>query len=316
MVRGLLRGDERFAVTGASGWLGRTALELLAEVLEPVNLGEQVAGYASEAKTVSLQNGCRVPLRPLQELPTLVPAPTHILHFAYLTRDRLADLGVAAYARANIAISTTLAGAVERLRPRGVFSISSGAVYGPGRVLHHDVESEPYGSLKHVEEMVLRQAADDAASRSVTARVFSLSGPYMTKPALYALGDLILQAMAPGPVVIHARHPVHRSYCAAADVVALGLASLMSDDDPVDMIFDSGGEVVELGQLAEAVLRVLGRPHTAVRRSWDLDADPDRYVGDGATMSRLAARHGLRLQPLDEQVRTTAAYLIGTRGSE
>lgn len=309
LVRSLLSGQERFAVTGASGWLGRTTLELLAGALGPERFRDQVAGFASTSRTVTLRDATVVHLEPLDLLAHLVPAPTHILHFAYLTRDRVADLGVPDYIRTNLAITAAVVGAIERFHPRGVFVTSSGAVYEPDGTFATDAAANPYGTLKHLEELALRRAAADVGARSVVTRIFSLSGAYMTKPQLYALGDLILQALEGGPMIIRAHGPVERSYCAASDVIALALACLLRVDTGDDVVFDSSGEVTEISELAERVRGALGRSDITIERSWDPSAAPDRYVGDSQAMSAIAIEHGLSQQPIADQILDTAAYL-------
>lgn len=307
LIRPLLQGDERIAVTGASGWLGRTALDLLAELLGPVAFGATVAGFATRAKSVVVRSGLSVPLRPLSELATTAPPPTHLLHFAYLTRDRLTAMGTERYALANLGITATVTDAVERFRLRGVMMASSGAVYEDGHFAS-DVDANPYGALKRLEELSVRRAAADVGARSVVARVFSVAGPYMTKPDLYALGDLVLRAIAGSPLLVRARRPVYRSYCAAADVVALSLGCLLGEGD-ADAVFDTGGEVVEIGELADHVRGALELPHLPIEREMDPALPADRYVGNPERFTEMAARLGLTLQPLDVQIRSTAGWL-------
>jgi UDP-glucuronate decarboxylase len=311
LISTVLAGHERFAVTGASGWLGRTTLDVLLEALGPEGFHDRVTGFASAAKPVTLHDGTLVDLLPLARLIDLRPAPTHLLHFAYLTRDRVADLGVAAYVETNVAITACVVGAIERLRPEGVFSTSSGAVYtGHEGALETDVCSDPYASLKHLEELAIRRAAADVGGRSVVSRVFSLTGPYMTKPGLYALGDFVLQALGGGPIVVRSPGPVERSYCSAADLVALALACLFDGTD-ADVVFDSGGDRLELGDLARLVTEVIGPSDSGIERAWDPELPADRYVAEGDRMEELASMHGLRLEPIRTQIRRTATYLEG-----
>lgn len=313
LVRRSLRGDERFAITGASGWLGRTALDLLEGALGDPAFGARVVGFASVAKRVALRSGVVVALRPLAELSRMEPPPTHILHFAYQTRDRVAVLGVGPFVLANLEITTAVLDAVQRHRPRGILFASSGAVYAPDGGLSSDLAGNPYGSLKYHDELVVRRSTGDIGARSVVTRLFSVSGAYMSKPELYALGDLVLRAQAGAALVVRARGPVYRSYCAAADVVALALACLLGESGPADLVFDSGGTVVEVGELAERVRSALGLSHLAIERSFDPAEAVDRYVGDGDRMAMLASAHGLRLQSLDEQILDTAAFLSQNR---
>lgn len=309
LVRSLLSGQERFAVTGASGWLGRTALELFEDAYGP-GLAEHVVGYASAAKAIRLRSGSVVNLRSLDRLPEMDPGPTHILHFAYLTRDQVGLVGLDTFARTNLAITATVVAALEDLRPQGVLTASSGAVYEGGGRLATNLATNPYGTLKHLEELAIRRAAHDVAANSVVVRIFSVTGPYISKPELYALGDLVLQALAGGPLVVRSNRPVVRRYCAAADVVALGLSVLLgSEEGTGDTLFDSGGDLIEVGELANQVRAALELPHLGIERSWDPDLPADSYAGDGFEMEAMAAYHGLQLRDLRDQIRETASYL-------
>jgi hypothetical protein len=80
----LAGGAHSVAVTGASGWFGLTALELLRDALGADAFRERVRAYASASKTLRLRDGEPVPARALADLE---PADL-VLHFAYLTRER------------------------------------------------------------------------------------------------------------------------------------------------------------------------------------------------------------------------------------
>jgi len=133
----------------------------------------------------------------------------------------------------------------------------------------------------------------------------------MTKPGLYALGTMIGMAAVGGPIEVSARGPVFRSYCGVDEVVALALWAAVSRRD---VVFDTCGTVVEMGDLAHLVAQVHGLDADVVRRTWDPDVVPDRYVGDGRLMDELAAEARLSFRPLPDLVRETSAWLIG--GSE
>jgi nucleoside-diphosphate-sugar epimerase len=307
LVAQCLTGRGVIAVTGATGWFGATALDLLYAALGD-SAPERVVGYASAARDVTVADGRVVRVRPLSELGAQSPAPETVLHFAYLTRDRVEDLGVDAYSRRNIAISATVLDAIARHRPRHVVMASSGAVYGPGPRLVADVDNDPYGTLKHLDELAFRSACADVGASCVIPRVFSVAGPRMTKPDKYALGSMIAMAERGGPIEVRAAAPVHRSYCGVDEVVALALWAAVQGRD---LTLDSGGTVVEVGELAEVVADVLGLGPGSVARAWDPSGPANTYVGDGARMSELADEAGLDLRSLPELVGATAAWLSG-----
>ena len=303
-VARLLEGDETFAVTGASGWLGRTALHLLDDVLGP-SFAERVRAFVGRPRDVELANGTTIAGEPIDALPSAVDSSTIVLHFAFLTRDRAKEGD--AYIRANLEI-TSLVLAALGFGVRGLLYASSGAVYrrdGSGELVT-DLAGDPYGTLKHLDELAFRQACSDHGIRCVVERFFSVSGPYITKPELYALGNLILQATG-GRIEVRARHVVRRSYVAALDAVAVGLAALVDPNAPAEQTLDSGGIEIEVGDLAALVAQWAG--DVPVQRTLDEPGRVDRYVAATEPMAALAAAYGVRLSPIEEQIAQTARWL-------
>lgn len=304
----LLQTDDIVAVTGATGWIGSAAMDLLYEALGD-EAPFRVTGYASTVRELVVSDGRAVVVRPLRELSTQSAAPTTLLHFAFLTRDRVAELGIDAYTCQNVAITTTVLDAIARHRPRRVVTASSGAVYSTNDRFVSDLSAEPYGTLKRLDELALRAATHDAGGVCVVPRIFSLGGRHMTKSRLYALGDMIAMAAAGGPIDVRAQGPVLRSYCGADEVVALALWVAFSGRSSV---FDTYGPSIELGDLALMVAEVHGLPPSAVHRTWNPAASTDRYVGDGRLMEALASEAGLRLRTLHDLVAETSLALTGS----
>jgi len=293
------------AVTGATGWFGAVALDLLYEALGDDAPG-LVTAYASRERRVTVADGRVVEVRPLAELPDAAESPSVLLHFAYLTRDRAAQLGTADYIAANVAITATVVDAIAAHRPQVVVMTSSGAVYaGTSGRLAASLDN-PYGMLKRLDELSVRSAVRDVGGTCVIPRVFSVAGPRMTKPLLYAVGSMIAMAARGGPIVVQAERPVVRAYCGVDEVIALALYAAMGGQD---MMFDSGGVVAEMGDLARVVARVCGLDEASIVRKWNPDGAPSRYVGDPARMNALAADARLSLAPLDVLIARTARWL-------
>ena len=296
-------GDERIAVTGATGWLGRVTLDLLRAALGEEAFAGRVAPYASRARTVD-----GIEVRALPTLGDAEPPPDVLLHYAFVTRELVAERGLEAYVAANLEISLAVLRALSRGGVRGLFYTSSGAVYGAGGALETDLRANPYGALKHLDELAFAQACKDAGTGCAIARVFNVSGPHMAKPRLFALGDLVLRAQAGEPLTISARHPVRRSFVAAADVAALGLSLALAGEDAC---FDTAGErVVEIGELAEIVRAEIAGDTLPIDRDYDPHGPAHEYAGRAGEMAALARRHGVRLAPLEQQIRETAAGLV------
>lgn len=304
--------DELVAVTGATGWFGSVALDLLYAAFGD-RADYRIVGYASDAREVAISDGRTARVRPLSDLLSQDPPPTTLLHFAYLTRDKVAALGIDAYVSQNVAITATVLDAISRHRPRHLVVASSGAVHSSTGDLVSDLRGDPYGTLKHMDELAFRAASREVGSTCVIPRVFSVAGTRITKPALYALGSMVGMATTGGPIEVHARGPVFRSYCGVDEVVALSLWAALTGRD---CVFDTCGTIVEMGDLARVVAQVHDLDAEVIRRSWDPDGVTDRYVGDGQVMEALAAEAGLSLQPLAALVRETSEWLKPANGQD
>ena len=315
LARRLADGDERFAVVGATGWFGATTLDLLLRALGPRAFSARVTGWASSARPFKLSGGQTLSVGALPDLAATTSRPTHLLHYAAVTREQVQTLGHAAYLDTCLTISTQVHRALVDLAPEAFSYTSSGAAYGPRRDgrLDTDLAANPYGVLKHLDELALRQACRDQGTRSVVLRVFSVSGPFINKPEVYALADLLQQAAVGDRIVVRATRPVWRSYSSVRDVVAVSLAALV-DPSQIDLVLDTGGTLTEIGELADRVRRLVDRPDLPVHRELDPEAPADEYVGDGRRMEELAQWYQIDLTDLDDQVRATAVHMSARRG--
>lgn len=299
-------GDEVFVVTGATGWFGTATLHILDLALGESS-GERLLAYAATGRPVTLRSGRVVEVRPLAELPDDPPAaaPVCMFHFAYLMRHLAAELGHEEFVRRNRAITDLTVRALQAVRPASFVFASSGAVYRPDGGFVDDLGRDPYATLKHRDELAFEQACGEVGTRCIVGRVYSVGGPFMPDRDRFVLGDLVDRTVAGRPLVIRARHELWRSYVGLGDVLAVFLAESLDGTDPV-VRFDTGGEVVEAGELAARVRSVLDAPEVVIERDADPNLAADRYIGDGAGFEALAGRHGVPLTPLDDQIRQVA----------
>lgn len=317
LAAALRRSDLGVVVTGVGGWVGQAAVEMLAGALGE-SAGERLALFSSTDRRHRLRSGETLACRRLASIGELPRRPWLFFHFAYATRERVGEYGLAEYIRVNRSITSDVIAGARRVGAAGFLVPSSGAVYSRNRVLESNLEANPYGALKLEDERAFAELAQQLGCRAVLPRVFNLAGPFVNKLHSYALSSLILAAQRGQPLVIRAAHRVVRSYIHVADLVSLGLAVLLQGDgEPISRFDTTGDRAVEIAELANCILAVLGvelpieRPRLDVDRSTD-----DIYVGEDGPMQALAARHRIDLLPLETQIRDTAWYLASLAAPE
>jgi UDP-glucuronate decarboxylase len=311
-VRAALRADSRrIIVVGARGWIGRNLLALLWEALGPQDFSRRVVCFGSARDVFEVDEGVRVTQQPVSALAAIPYEPSLLFHLAFLTQHRLGAMDAADYARANRALSATVVSALPALGVDRLFVASSGAaalVDDPAT----SADMRLYGRLKREDEARFRAWCEEQIGRRcVMARIHSVSGPYMNKVETYALSSFILDALAAKPVEIRATRRTIRSYVALRELMSLALALLLAEDGAPLTFFDSGGEPLEIGALAETVAQMIGR--AGVRRAPITDAGADCYHGDGLAYARLLAAHGVESVRLREQIEETASYFLARR---
>lgn len=247
----------------------------------------------------------------VDSLPILVPGvPTMMVHAAFPTQDQVDAMGEKAYATTTRGLRAVVLDMASALAPIDFIYISSGAATAVERGRDIARRGRVYGQAKLDDEAAFAGLITETGGRVCIVRAFALSGPYMTKPETYALGNMILQALNAGSVEVQATRPVRRSYMAIGDMLRIATHAVGELNAGESITFDTAGEVVEVGDLASRVLGVLGcEPGAVTRPPLDPDAPADDYLGDPVVVGELAARAGVVPASLDEQISVTAGWL-------
>lgn len=292
----------RFLITGAGGWVGRVAaLMLHAEC--PVLIARTERSVTVGGIDRSIES-----MAVLERLHA--DRPTILVHAGFPTQDKVEELGESAYTAEVSALRHQIAEAVRRTGPLDVVYISSGAAALATRGDGLPARTLAYGRAKLDDEDSFLEAVAARGGRLCVVRAYALSGPYMTKPQTYALGNMILQAARGGAIEVKASRPVRRSYMAIDDMLRIAIHAVGELQRGETITFDTAGEIVEVGELASRVLRVLGCDPSAVSRpTYDPMAPADDYLGDPVLVNELAERASVTLASLDEQIAVTAAWL-------
>ena len=298
----------RVLVTGAGGWLGQAALELLADALG-ADCRRRVVTFGSNQRTLVLRDGSEVRQHPLSMLPMCPRQPSLLLHFAYLTREKATQMPVETYIATNRALSRLAVEGGAAIGVERAFVTSSGAA--PAALAAAD-DADPgllYGKLKREDEMLFERFALHAPGRrAFVTRLFNLSGPYINKLDSYALASFIRQARS-GRIQVRARHPVVRSYTSASNLLGVAMGQLLAQDAPPFLQVETAGDQeIEVGELARMVRDIVS-PDAAIERAGFASEPVDHYVGNGTVYRRLMAGHGVAEHTLRRQIADTAEYV-------
>lgn len=301
-----LRTDHRrIIIVGAGGWIGRALLAGLYDALEE-SAGDRIACFGSAPRHVDIGAGRTVPQRALADLAQLPRQPSVLFHLAFLTKDKVAAMDQAEFCRANRALSRQVFDALEPIGVDRLFLASSGAAaFADDATAASDLRV--YGALKRDdEELFAGWASALPDRRALIVRIHNLSGPFINKHDTYALASFVLDALAGRPIAVSAPMRVERSYVAVRELLSLAVAALLAAEGPAVRQLDSGGEALELGDLAQRIAAELGGwierpPVTSDRRN--------SYVGNAREYGELLRQLAIPPVSLETQIRETAAYL-------
>lgn len=220
--------------------------------------------------------------------------PTVAVNFAFLTRDRLEAVGFETFVAKNTELSRRFLSVAALPSVKLVLTVSSGTAMDSSA--ETDLRANPYGYLKRDEEVRATQLATDTRT-VVVLRTYSVSGPWIQRPSTYAFSDLVMQA-ASGSVLVRAEQPVYRRYVAIGDLLqvglGLGLAGLSS-------VVESGGELVELGDLAERIVKCVN-PSALLKRVPMRSSSPSIYASDDCSWQQACRTIGYVPLTLDQQI--------------
>ena len=83
---------ERFVITGPSGWIGQAMLALLADDLGD-RFADQVVAFGSHVRHLDIAGTPGLAVRALEDIAGEDLAGAHLIHLAYLTREKSEVLG-------------------------------------------------------------------------------------------------------------------------------------------------------------------------------------------------------------------------------
>jgi len=288
----------RILVLGGSGWFGRTALAMLGpRVADSIVIG-------SHERTIIVGNR-QIQIRTWSRRLVDQFNPDLVLDFAFLTRDFESTLGAKKFRAINSLLSSRLVELSRMASVQKILTISSGASV-VSKLGSNSSTLDTYGQQKLATENALKAATAQSGVEVAVARAWSVSGGHVQKYRSYAFSDLIHSAVHGGPISVKAKNLVTRRYCSVEDFLAVVLAS--SQGEPWAEI-DSGGPLVEMAELAEAVAQEVGRRGALALSKYRDTGVTDAYHSDNTSWVTACESTGANPLTLGEQIRNVRLAL-------
>jgi nucleoside-diphosphate-sugar epimerase len=297
----------RLVITGATGWVGRTALHELQRLLTPEEFQERVLAFASTPRQIPSTaypkpEEISLSVQALESMPDLLKGCRNValLHAAFLTKDRLDQVGIDAFIERNQTITATVCAAIADLPCVRVVAISSGAAsqVDPQGDLEQQISTNPYGALKRREELRLAQVAP-----TQVLRLYALTGRFIRDPHAFAIGDFLLQAQRGQPIQLQSTAEVLRGYGHAGDITRTAWKWLAGEESPGPAIATVSQEI-SLLQLAETISEVYHLPPVA--HKIDRSLPRSIYSAPRKPYEDVMQKHGEVPLSLEEQILDTA----------
>ena len=296
-----LEENEKILVTGASGWLGREAIQLLAETLGDMFANKVIlvgsidrlirvnkTDYSVIAIDSENLNGVNFGI---------------ILHLAFLSQDKVEQFGAKKYTDVNEDLTNSIIKMTLASGAKYVFVASSGAAAA------HILENQKHIGKKLYGELKLKAENRFLALPSpqvLIGRIWSISGNQIQEPLKYALGDFIYQAVNTGTIALAGSARSTRTYIDARQMMTGYILQLLTSKD---FLLNSGGETTDLYELANQVLRRCNPPGLLIPSELQ-DQPPDFYVSPDNNMKEILNHYSVEILSLEEQIENTCHAIV------
>ena len=296
-----LEEGEKILVTGASGWLGRETIQLLAETLGD-KFANRVILVGSIDRIIKVNKTDYSVIAINSENLKGIKLGI-ILHLAFLSQDKVEQFGAKKYTEVNNEITHSMLQMTLTSGARYVFVASSGAAAAHILENQKHAGKKLYGELKlNVENRFLALTS----AQVLIGRIWSISGNQIQEPLKYAIGDFIHQAVNTGKITLAGSSNSTRTYIDAKQMMTGYIFQLLTSRD---FLLNSGGETTDLHGLAYQVLDICKASGLHILPELQ-DQLPDHYVSPDNSMKEILNLCSIQLLSLDEQVENTSHAIV------
>ena len=282
-------------LTGATGWLGRSLLEVPLDSTTP----HRFSIYGRNSSVILNDFGKSFQVKTFD--PELIAKDHYDVFapFAFATRDKMTKANQEEYVTSNKRIIADTVSVILRGNVGSVINISSGIVSYKSESQRVDPSYNVYADLKDFQEQELAAACDATGSQFINCRVFSVTGIDMTEPSKFAIGNLIEQTILRSAIELNSKSSVVRRYMDTRDLMYL-LLKCVGENSTVNL--ESGGEEVNLIELSKSILEQFNYSTENISFKTDKTLLTNNYLSNRDDFETLANKFDYPLTHLAEQI--------------
>ena len=287
-----------YALTGATGWIGRNSIDSYLHLIDP-NQSLSLNLFASRSSQLGPHQ--------VSNLSNILKYPhlKGIFHCAFAKRSFLSSHTLEEYIRSNRTIISTMDKLLSISPPNmPLVIISSGVAKSIGSLHEEITHKNAYAYLKKEEEITLSK---HCKKRMVLIlRLYGAIGPYINIHDHYALSSFIQQASSGHSIQLTSTNPIYRSYAYLPSLCDLSWTILKDPLSPGLYDVDACTSSLNLIDLATLV----GHQYrVTLNQAHSLSSNSSIYVGNPTAYLELLSRYSIHEPPLVSQLKATISSL-------
>ena len=298
----MIKSTEVVVISGGTGWIGKSLVEQVTK--SKFCMPEQIILISSTAKSIEISNIIYNSLT-WENFEVDSQVNTYF-DLAFQTQDKLINFNESNYIKENETIIENSVEFIKNHKPKSIFLASSGAIYGKNYVSAPKPVSV-YGKLKYRQEVEISKVASDLSLNLLISRIFNISGGYINKFETFAIAQMIGSATNQHRIEVFADHQVFRRFSDVNQLIRLILKLLTTGSN---CVFDSGGPLIELRELADRIKKIVNPSAELHLNEVNVNTSPDDYYSRSDQYEiLLKERLGEVSINIDEQILKTFDYI-------
>jgi nucleoside-diphosphate-sugar epimerase len=290
----------KVVVTGANGWLGRSSIWSLSQ-LENI---ESIIPVTRKSIEIIIENKTYSSIE-YSDIKHINGKIDGYIHLPFVTRDKVKDLDLSNYVQQNTEIIEQAKQNLELHKPNWIISVSSGAVYKNGNnktlELENNLELNPYGYMKHLEEKTILETAKKINANYVIGRLWGATGSDIQNYIPYAIGDFISSALSGNKITVKSTSDIKRNFVDSRQFMTILIKEAISGSN---LTIDSFGTEITIRELAQKVCEQFPGSQVLLPPNYEPDKS-DNYIPLSQDFLQLFEKWGIHSKTIEEQIRDT-----------